>query len=407
VKKLFQVALGLIAAVGGYVDIGDLVFNTQAGATFGYQLLWVIPIGVLGIGVFTEMSGRVAAIRKRANFELVRERYGRRLGLITLIASLGLNLATVAAELGGIAFVLQYFFDVTYQTFVLVAVLGLIAAAWFLPFGGLERLFGYGGLALVVYVVAAVHLQPDWSRLGDGLVPHAHSSALYAYFVVGLLAAAFMPYEIYFYSSGGVEEGWTEKDLGVNRMNTILGYGLGGLLSMALVVVAAQVLLPDKISPDSIGTVALSADVALGQTGLVLAFVGILFAVGGAAIDSCFSGAYNLAQYQGWKWGKHDGGHRGAPRWAATWLAMFAAGFVIVQTGIDPVQLTEYSVVLSVVALPLTYWPILMAARDRDTMGDHTNGRLANTLGWGYFALICLLAVTAPILLVVTNGGSA
>ena len=87
-NKVLQIALGIIAAIGGFVDIGDLVFNIQAGSRFGYQLLWAIPVGVIGIMVFAEMSGRVAAIHKKANFELVRERYSARLGLATLIASL-------------------------------------------------------------------------------------------------------------------------------------------------------------------------------------------------------------------------------------------------------------------------------------------------------------------------------
>ena len=68
-KVVLQIALGIIAAIGGYVDIGDLVFNTQAGARFGYQLLWAIPVGLIGIMVFAEMSGRVAAIAKKAYAE--------------------------------------------------------------------------------------------------------------------------------------------------------------------------------------------------------------------------------------------------------------------------------------------------------------------------------------------------
>lgn len=85
-KKITQIALGIVAAIGGYVDIGDLVFNVQAGARFGYQLLWAVPLGVVGIVVFAEMSGRVAAIHRKANFELVRERFSSRLALATLIA---------------------------------------------------------------------------------------------------------------------------------------------------------------------------------------------------------------------------------------------------------------------------------------------------------------------------------
>ena len=71
--KIFQVALGILAAIGGFVDIGDLVFNVSAGATFGYQLLWVIVIGVVGIIVYSEMCGRVAAVSGKAVFDAVRD----------------------------------------------------------------------------------------------------------------------------------------------------------------------------------------------------------------------------------------------------------------------------------------------------------------------------------------------
>jgi len=55
--------------------------------------------------------------------------------------------------------------------------------------------------------------------------------------------------------------------------------------------------------------------------------------------------------------------------------------------------------------LPLTFLPILLVARDRTLMGEHANGLLANTLGWLYFVVICVLTVTAPILLLATNAG--
>ena len=138
---------------------------------------------------------------------------------------------------------------------------------------------------------------------------------LYLYFVVGLLGAAMTPYEVYFYSSGGVEERWTPKDIGMNRANAIVGYGLGGTLSIALMIVGATVFLGHGISPEHLGTIALGASEPLGRIGLLLALVGILFAVGGASIDTVFSGAYNLAQFCGWEWGRYrHPGRRAAVR---------------------------------------------------------------------------------------------
>ncbi len=401
-KKLLQIALGIIAAIGGYVDIGDLVFNTQAGARFGYQLLWAIPLGLGGIMVFAEMSGRIAAIAKKANFELITDRFGPRLALGTLIASLVLTFLTLAAELGGVGLVLTLFFDGPEQTFMLIGAIFLGLACWFLSFDAIERIFGYGGLALLVFVAAGLHFHPDWSRIGHGAVPQAQGSTLYWYFAVGLVAAAFMPYEIYFYSSGAREEGWGESDLGINRANAIIGYGLGGLLAVGLLVTAAQVFNPAGVDPTHLATPALGAQAAFGETGLILALVGILFAISGAAIDTAFSAAYNLAQHQGWEWGKKAGHPR---RWDMTWIAALVGGYVVVSTGIDPIELTEYAVVLSVVALPLTFLPILLIGGDREVMGEHVNGIFAKTVGWAYFGLICVITIAAPILLIATNGG--
>jgi manganese transport protein len=404
VKKVLQLALGIIAAVGGFVDIGELVFNVQAGAMFRYQLLWAVGVGVIGIMVFAEMTGRVAAVSGRPVFDVVRMRMGLSVGLVTLAASLLINLITLAAEVGGVAIVLQLLFDVKIGTMILLAAIALVLIVYFVPFDGIERLFGYLGCALLVFVVAAVHLGPDWHAVGHGFIPSWHGSALYAYFVVGVLGAALVPYEVYFYSSGAIEDRWGVKDLGLNRANVVLGFGLGGILSVALIVVSAQVFAPLHVDPGYLGTTALSAERSLGETGLLLALLGMLFAIGGAAVECAFSGAYTLAQWAGWEWGKYRR-PRDAPRFTLAWLTFFALAFVVVESGVDPVLLTEYAVIFSVVALPLTYLPALLIARDRTFMGDHVNGLLANALGWLYFAILLVVSLSAIPLLLITQGG--
>jgi Mn2+/Fe2+ NRAMP family transporter len=406
VNKIFGLALGILAAIGGFVDIGDLVFNTAAGATFGYQLLWVIPIGVVGIIVFSEMCGRVAATSGKAVFDAVRERIGFKAALGALISSEIVNLMTLAAELGGVAIALQLLSGLPYRWLTLLAAVGFAVIIWVTSFNWLERGFGYGGLCMLVFAVAAVKLGPDWAKVAKGFIPHVsqNNSTLYAYFVVGLLGAAMTPYEVYFYSSGGVEEQWAPKDIGLNRANAIVGYGLGGTLSLALMIVGATVFLGHGISPEHLGTIALGAGDPLGKSGLLLAIVGILFAVGGASIDTVFSGAYNLAQFCGWEWGRYR--HpKGAPRFALTWLVLILLATGIVMTGVDAVVLTEYAVIFSVVALPLTYVPILLVANDKSYMGSYGNGRLANALGLVYLVVIMVVAVTAIPLMVLTNAG--
>jgi manganese transport protein len=406
VSKLFGLSLGILAAIGGFVDIGDLVFNTAAGAAFGFQLLWVIPIGVVGIIVYSEMCGRVAAVSGKAVFDAVRERVGFKAALGALVSSEIVNLMMLAAELGGVAIALQLLSGLPYRWLILLAVIAFAVIIWATAFEWLERVFGYGGLCMLVFAVAAVKVGPDWVKVGKGFIPHVtqNNPLLYAYFVIGLLGTAMSPYEVYFYSSGGVEEEWSTKDIGLNRANAIVGYALGGTLSVALMVVGATVFLGHGISPQHLGTVALGAGDPLGKIGLLLAIVGILFAVGGASIDTLFSGAYNLAQFCGWEWGRYR--HpKGAPRFALTWLVLLVLALGIVMTGVDAVTLTEYAVIFSVVALPLTYVPILLVANDKYYMGRYGNGRLANILGLVYLVLIMVVALTAIPLMILTNAG--
>jgi manganese transport protein len=406
VKQFLQIALGILSAIGGFVDIGDLVFNTQAGATFGFRLMWVVVIGVVGIIVYSEMCGRVAAISKRPVFDLVRERVGFGAGLGTLIASEIVNLLTCAAEVGGIAIVLQLLSGLPYRALILLGVVGLLVVSWSLPFEWIERLFGYVGLCLLVVAVAAIKAHPSWGHVANGFVPSLPGGdrLVYLYFVVGLLGAALTPYEVYFYSSGAVEDAWGPKDLRMNKVTAVIGYGLGAFLSFALMILAAMVFLPRGIDPQFLGTPALGVEAVLGKIGLILALVGILFAVGGAAIETSFSGAYNLAQFFGWQWGKKERPSK-APRFALSWIVIFVLALGIVMTGYDPVKITEYSVIFSVVALPLTFLPILLVANDPVYMGRHRNGRLSNVLGVAYFVLILAIAVSAIPLMILTSGG--
>jgi manganese transport protein len=132
--KIFQVALGVLAAVGGFVDIGDLVFNSAAGATFGYELIWAVIVGAVGIIVYSEMCGRVAMVAKRPVFELVRDRMGYPAGLMTLAAAQVVNLLTCVAEVGGIAFILRYLSGYEVRPMAVVGFVGLVLVLWFLPF---------------------------------------------------------------------------------------------------------------------------------------------------------------------------------------------------------------------------------------------------------------------------------
>jgi len=408
VKRYFAVLLGVLTAIGGFVDIGDLVTNAQVGARFGTSLVWVVVFGVVGICVFAEMSGRIAAVSRRATFDLVRERLGPRIGFLNLVGSMLVTLLTFIAEIGGVALALQLVSSVHHVLLVPFVAAAVWIVLWRARFSSIENVLGLMGLTLIGFAVALWQLGPDWSELAAGLAPAekpaAESWATYAFFGVALFGAAMTPYEVFFFSSGGVEEHWSDKDIGVMRANVLIGFPLGGILSVAIAACAATVYLPEGIAVETLGQVGLPVAVGLGKIGLAVVVLGFFAATFGAACETGLSTGYSLAQYFGFQWGKFVRPKEAAGFHIILLLATVLAAGVLL-TGVDPIMVTEISVVFSAVALPLTYFPILVVANDPDYLGEHVNGPVANALGVFYLVVITIAALAAIPLMVATSMG--
>jgi Mn2+/Fe2+ NRAMP family transporter len=407
-KRFFAIALGVLTAIGGFVDIGDIVANAEAGARFGIAHAWVLLVGVVGICAYAEMSGRVSAVSGRAVFDLVRERLGPRVALANLTGSLLVTVLTLGAELGGVGLALQLATSVNYLLWVPVVAFVLWAALWRAKFSVLENVFGLTGLVLIVFVIAFFRLHAAsgdlWHQATHPGPPHGEDWGTYWFFAVALFASALTPYEVFFFSSGAVEERWTSRDLITSRVNVFVGFPLGGLLAFAIMLTSAIVFHPLSTSVDSLSQVALPAALALGKLGLAAAILGFFAATFGAAMETGLSAGYTVAQYFGWNWGKLRR-PREAARFHTVVLVSILVGVAVLLTTIDPIQLTEYTLVFSAVALPLTYLPILVVANDRDYLGDRVNGRFANALGLIYLVIVLIAAVAAIPLMIITRMG--
>jgi Mn2+/Fe2+ NRAMP family transporter len=407
-KMVFGLALGVLTAIGGFLDIGDLVTNSVVGARFGMSLTWAVVVGVIGICLFAQMSGRVAAVSGRATFEIIRERLGPRLAVANLVGSFLINLLTLTAEIGGVAISLQLVTGLERWVWAPIAAIAVWLVVWAVKFSVMENVTGLLGLTLIVFVVAVVLLKPDWSALATSTapaVPKGETPGTYWYFAIALFGAAMTPYEVFFFSSGAVEEHWSSRDLAQSRVNVLVGFPLGGVLSIAIAAGASLVLLPKHIEVTSLSQAALPVAQAGGMIALVVLLVGFVAATFGAALETTLSSGYTLAQFFGWSWGKFRRPDR-ASRFHLTMVLGLLIGLGILATGVDPVQLTEFSVVFSAIALPLTYLPILIVANDPEYMGERVNGRVTNAFGVLYLGIILVASVAAIPLMILTGAGS-
>jgi len=407
-----ELTLGIMTAVGGFVDISQLVFSAQAGSMFGYALISAFAFSTIGIMVFGEMCGRVAAVAHQPVFGLMRHRLGLKLGLFTLVFSGVSTLVTCAAEIGGMGLILNYLTGAPYPIMCIASTLAVVASMWGLPFKWIERTYGLLGLLMIAFVAAFIAVHPPYREVARGFLPSiprglsSKQLLTYFYFVVAIFSAVMFPYEAYFYSSGGIEEGWGPKDLLTNRVTSIVGMGLGTLLSIAILANAAQLFAPAMVAPQIPGSAALQVAIPFGKVGLVLALLGMLMAVAGAAVETCMANAYSIAQFFGWEWGRRSKPWE-APRFTIAWIALMLIALVIVLSGVEVMSLVQYAVMLSIVVLPLSYLPLMLLAGDRSFMGEHANKWLATTLGWLYFAIVTVAAIAAVPLYFLTSGGQA
>jgi Mn2+/Fe2+ NRAMP family transporter len=406
-SKFLGVALGILTAIGGFLDIGDMVTNAIVGSRFGLGLAWAVVVGVIGICLYANMAGRVAAVSGRATFEIIRERLGPRTAAANLTASFLINLMTLTAEIGGVALALQLASDVSRFMWIPVAAFAVWLVIWRVKFSIMENVAGLLGLCLIIFAVTVFALQPNWSDLlhqaTAPAIPETESAATYWFFAIALFGAAMTPYEVFFFSSGAIEEHWTIEDLGRSRANVLVGFPLGGILSIFLAGSAAIVLLPNQIEVTSLSQVAMPVVVAGGKAALAVLIIGFVAATFGAALETALSAGYTLAQFLGWTWGKFRRPSE-ASRFHVVVFVAIAGGAAVLFTGVDPILVTELSVVFSAVALPLTYLPILIVANDPGYMGDKTNGKVINMFASVYLVILVASLAAIP-LMIVTGAG--
>lgn len=399
-------AMGVLSGIGGFVDFGGIISYTNAGAQFRYALLWTLIPGVVGFSIFAEMSGRVAISSGRTMFDVIRSRLGARLAMIPLAITVVVHIMTLLIELAGMALALQLATQIHYLIWILPVALLIVFILWRVRFSRLENIATVLGLSMLVIVVVMFAARPPWvhviASLGHPSLGHMRPLPLYLYSVAGLLGAYMTPYQFAFYSSGALEERWGAKDLVTNRVTAIIGPAVGSILSLGLMVSGAALLYPRHLSVDSLGTAALPVRLQLGLAGWWI-FIFATFALSmGAGLEAALSGAYEVCQYFGWEWGK-TARNRNTPMFHLAYFVMMALALAIVFTGVDPIQVTTFTLAIGAFSLPFMFGPLLIIANDVEFMGEQRNTR-ANNVAAGLIMALLIAVTLATIPLMLLSG---
>jgi Mn2+/Fe2+ NRAMP family transporter len=381
VKKMLQLALGIITSVGGFLEIGSVATAAQAGASYGYKLLWAILLGTICLIFLVEMSGRLAAVSKHTIVDATRERFGFPFFSIVMLGIVAVAFLVLVAELGGIGLSLQILSGIGFRWWAFPVSLIVWLLMWKGTFSLIENGASLLGLVTISFVVAAVKMHPDWGSAAHGLLPTmpGEQKAKYGFIAVSILGASVSPYLMYFYSSGAIEDKWDESYIPMNRIIAGFGMTFGGFLSMAVLVAAALALQPRGIDVQKFEQVALLMTPALTKWGFYLFAFSMLFACLGAALEISLAIAYFFAQGLGWSWSEDLEPSRDA-RFAFAYTLIILLGSVPLLLGVDPIKVTMMSMALTSATLPLAIVPFLFVMNDPIYLGKHRNGWLSNSV---------------------------
>jgi Mn2+/Fe2+ NRAMP family transporter len=393
-KKILQIALGIVTSVGGFLEIGSVTTAAQAGAAFRFQLLWAIALGTLCLIFLVEMSGRLSAVSKHTVVDVMRERFGFPFFSIVLIGTVLVAFLVLVAELGGIGLALQILTGIGFPWWALPVSIGVWLLMWKGTFSLIENGASMLGLITISFVVAAVKLHPHWSDAASGLVPSIpmDDQAKYGFIAVSILGASISPYLMYFYSSGAIEDEWDKTYIPINRVIAGLGMSFGGLLSMAVLITAALVFHPRGVQVDTFQQASLLMTTALPKWGFYLFALSMLFACLGAALEISLAIAYFFAQGFGWNWSENLTPSKDA-RFCFVYTLIILLAAIPLLARLDPIKITVMSMALTAATLPLAIVPFLFLMNDPRYLGEHRNGWISNSVVGVVIVISFVLAV--------------
>lgn len=367
-------------------DAGGILTYSQAGAQFGYTLLWtMIPI-TLALIIVQEMCARMGVVTGKGLSDLIREEFGLRMTFLMLILLVVVNFGNVIAEFSGIAGSMQLFHISKYASVPACAFL-----VWILVVKGdyksVEKVFLIASVFYIAYIVAGVLSGPDWHlalvetvKMPTRGVWH---DKLYVYMTVGIIGTTISPWMQFYLQSTIVEKGINVRQYKASRLDVIVGSFFTDLVAWFIVVACAATLFTHGIR-----NIADPADAAGAMKPLAGQYAFILFAAGlfnaslFAASILPLSTAYTVCEGLGLESGLDKSfGEARFFYWFYTLLLVGGAGIVLIPN-FPLVKFSILSQVLNGVLLPIVLIFMLRLINKHELMGKYTNSRWFNAAAW-------------------------
>jgi NRAMP (natural resistance-associated macrophage protein)-like metal ion transporter len=373
-------------------DPGGILTYSQAGAKFGYALLWTLIPTTIALIVVQEMAARMGAVTGKGLHDLIREEFGiRATFFVSFVFGLA-DLGNIVAEFAGLASGMGLF---GFSKYIVVPIGAFLV--WFVvvrnSYKPVERILILGSMIFFVYPVSAFLAHPNWrAAIHATLVPQVIKSSDYLVMVVGLIGTTITPWMQFYLQASVVEKGIGKKQYALSRWDVISGCIITDVIAFFIVLACAATLYVSGYR-----NISDAADAAAALRPLAGDFAYILFAVGlvNASILSAailpLATAYNICEGLGAESGVSKRFSE-APifYWLYTFLIVGGAGVVLIPH-LPLLKVILFSQVANGVLLPFLLIFMLLLVNRKELMGEYRNSRLANVIAWGTSVIIMIL----------------
>jgi len=375
-------------------DPGGILTYSQAGAKFGYRLLWTLIPTTIALIVVQEMAARMGAVTGKGLHDLIREEFGiRATFFVSFVFGLA-DLGNIVAEFAGLAsgmglFGISKYFVVPIGAFLVWIV---VVHNSYKPF---ERILILFSLLFFVYPVSAFLAHPDWhAAIHDTFVPQIIRSSDYLIMVVGLIGTTITPWMQFYLQASIVEKGIGKKQYSLAKWDVISGCIITDVIAFFVVLACAATLYVSGVRNISDAT-----EAAVALRPLAGDFAYLLFALGlvNAAMLSAailpLATAYNICEGLGAESGVNKRFSE-APvfYWLYTFLIVSGAGVVLIPR-LPLIKLILFSQVANGALLPFLLVFMLLLVNRKKLMGEYTNSRPANVIAWATSIIIMVLTI--------------
>ncbi|MHB8958088.1 MAG: NRAMP family divalent metal transporter [Candidatus Limnocylindrales bacterium] len=379
----------------------------QAGAAYGFATLWATVVMLPMMISVQYICAKIGLVNGRGLAGVVREHYPRWVLYPAVLALVVANTINASVDIGAIAASINLLVPIPATFFIIPASLGILALQVFGSYQLIARVFKWLTLALVAYVAAALFARPDWAAVLRGtLIPSISLTPQYIGILVALLGTTISPYLFFWQASQVVDEqilmgrrrlwqrqGASRTELRYALVDTVSGMVLSEVVAYFIILASGATLF---VSGQHTISSATEAAVALrpvaGDLSAALLAVGIIGAGVLAVPVLTTSAAYGVSEAAGWKFGL-DRKVSKAPQFYAVVVAATVVGMAIDFLGINPITaLVITAVINGLLAVPLLVL-VMLVSNNREVMGERTNTRRLNVLGWGTTAVMAIAAI--------------